>query len=67
LFVLMLGVLLFLCTSCLFVCIAMSSSEVMSHPKTNLVPRISSLRQVVPLIIFLYSIMLLLITVTCSG
>jgi hypothetical protein len=28
LFVLVIGVLLFLCTSCLFVCIAMSSSEV---------------------------------------
>jgi hypothetical protein len=33
----MFGVLLFLCTSYLFVCIATSSSEVTSHPKTNLV------------------------------
>jgi hypothetical protein len=33
----MFGVLLFLCTSCIFVCIATSSSEVTSHPKTHLV------------------------------
>jgi hypothetical protein len=31
------------------------------------VPKISSLRQVVPLITLLYLIMFLLITVTCSG
>jgi hypothetical protein len=37
LFVLMFGVLLFLSTSCLFVCVATSSGEVTSHPKTNLV------------------------------
>jgi hypothetical protein len=34
----MFGVLLFLCTSFLFICIATSSSEVTSHPKTNMVP-----------------------------
>jgi hypothetical protein len=55
----MFGVLLFLCTSCLFVCIGMSSNEVTSYPKTNLVKYlgISSLRQVVPLITLLYLIM----------
>jgi hypothetical protein len=65
----MYGVLLFLSTSCLFVCIAMSSSEVTSHLKTKLVKYlgISSLRQVVPLITLLYLTMFLLITVTCSG
>jgi hypothetical protein len=46
----------------------MSSSEVTSHLKTKLVKYlgISSLRQVVSLITFLYLIMFLLITVTCS-
>jgi hypothetical protein len=41
----------------MFVCIATSRSEVTSHPKTNLVkvPGISSLRQVVPLITFLFT------------
>jgi hypothetical protein len=34
----MFGVMLFLCTPCLFVCIATSSSEVTSHLKTKLVP-----------------------------
>jgi hypothetical protein len=34
----MFGVMLFLCTPYLFVCIAMSSSEVTSHLKTKLVP-----------------------------
>jgi hypothetical protein len=34
----MFGVLLFLCTSCLFVCIAAISSEVTSHLKIKLVP-----------------------------
>jgi hypothetical protein len=33
----MFGVLLFLSTSCLFVCISTSSSEVTSHLKTKLV------------------------------
>jgi hypothetical protein len=53
----------------MFVCIAMSSSEVTSHLKTKLVKYlgISSVRQVVALITFLYLIMFLLITVTCSG
>jgi hypothetical protein len=51
----------------MFVCIATSSSEVTSHLKTKLVRYlgISSLRQVVPLITFLYLIMFLLITGTC--
>jgi hypothetical protein len=53
----------------MFICIAMSSSEVTSYLKTKLVKylRISSLRQVVPLITFLYLIMIMLITVTCTG
>jgi hypothetical protein len=38
----MFGVLLFLSTSCLFVCVATSSSEVTSHPKTNLVRYLDS-------------------------
>jgi hypothetical protein len=37
----------------MFVCIATFSSEVMSHLKSKLVPRISSPSQVVPLITFL--------------
>jgi hypothetical protein len=37
-FVLMFGVLLFLCTSCLFICIATSSNEVTGHPKISIVP-----------------------------
>jgi hypothetical protein len=36
----------------MFVCIATTSNEVMSHPKSKLVPEISSARQVVPLITF---------------
>jgi hypothetical protein len=54
-FVLMFGVLFCLCTPFLSVCIAISSGEVMSHPKTNLVkvPRISSLRQAMSLVTFL--------------
>jgi hypothetical protein len=39
LFVLMFGVLLFLCDPCLFICIATASSAVTSHLKTKLVPR----------------------------
>jgi hypothetical protein len=38
----MFGVMLFLCTPCLFVCIATSSSEVTSHLKTNLVKCLGS-------------------------
>jgi hypothetical protein len=47
----MFGLLLFLNTSCLFVYIATSSSEVTSHQKTKLVKYLGilSLRQVVPL------------------
>jgi hypothetical protein len=33
----MFGVLLFLCTTCIFVCITMSSSKVTRNPSTNLV------------------------------
>jgi hypothetical protein len=60
----MFGVLLFLSTSYLLVCVATSSIEVTGHPKTNLVrylesqgevPGISSLRQVVPLFTFLFN------------
>jgi hypothetical protein len=51
----------------MFVCIAMISSEVTRILKNKLVPGISSLRHVVPLITFLSPKMLLLITVTCSG
>jgi hypothetical protein len=36
----------------MFVCIAMTSSEVTSHLKSKLVPGISSARQVVPLITY---------------
>jgi hypothetical protein len=39
LFVLMFGVLLFLSTYCLFVCIATCSSEITSHLNTKLVPK----------------------------
>jgi hypothetical protein len=55
----MIGVMLFLCTPYLFVCIATSSSEVTSHLKTKLVKYLgnSSLRQVVPLVTLLYLIM----------
>jgi hypothetical protein len=38
----------------MFVCIATTSSEVTSHLKSKLVPGISSLRQVVPLITSFY-------------
>jgi hypothetical protein len=67
-YVLMFGVMLIFSYS-MFVCIAMSSSEVTSHLKTKLVKYlgISSLRQVVPLITLLYLIMFLLIIVSCSG
>jgi hypothetical protein len=41
----------------MFVCIAMFSSEVMSHLKSKLVPGISSPMQVVPLIAPFYLIM----------
>jgi hypothetical protein len=49
----------------MFVCIATDSSEVTSYLKPKLVPGISSLRQFVPLVTFLYLIMFMLITVTC--
>jgi hypothetical protein len=65
----MFSVLLVLITYCLFVYIATSSSEVTSHLKTKLVKYLGilSLRKVVPLITFIYLIIFLLITVTCSG
>jgi hypothetical protein len=65
-FVLMFGVMLIFAYT-MSVCIATSSREVMSHRKINMVPGISSLRQVVCLITLLYLIMFLLITVTCLG
>jgi hypothetical protein len=54
---------------CLITCIPTHRSEVMKNRKTNLVKHldIASIRQVVPLITFLYLIMFLLITVTCLG
>jgi hypothetical protein len=51
----MFGVMLIL--PILFVCIAMTSSEVTSHLKFILVPGISSSKQVVPLITHFYLIM----------
>jgi hypothetical protein len=51
----------------MFVCIATFRSEVMSHLKSKLVPGISSLRQVVPLITSFYTIMFLLIIMICIG
>jgi hypothetical protein len=65
-FVLMFGVMLIFAYT-MSVCIATSRREVMSHRKTNMVPGISSLRQVVCLITLLYLIMFMLINVTCSG
>jgi hypothetical protein len=67
-FVLMFGVMLFLCTPCSFVCIATSSSEVTSHLKTKLVPVDLKSKASCALDHYsLYPIMFLLITVTCSG
>jgi hypothetical protein len=51
----------------LFVCIATFSSEVTSHLKSKLVPEISSPRQVVPLITFIYPIMFFIIIYSCIG
>jgi hypothetical protein len=51
----------------MFVCISTVSSEVMSHLKSELVPRISSHRQVVPLITFIYIIMFSIIILACIG
>jgi hypothetical protein len=67
-YVIMFGVMLIFVHT-IFVCIATSSSEVTSHLKTKLVKYlgISSLRQVMALITFLYQIMFLLITVTYSS
>jgi hypothetical protein len=45
----------------MFVCMATFSSEVTSHLKSKLVPGISSPRQVVPLITFIYPIMFFII------
>jgi hypothetical protein len=64
-FVLMFGVMFFFLYHVF--CIATISSEVTRILKSKLVPRMLSLRQVVPLITFLYPIMFMLITVTCSG
>jgi hypothetical protein len=54
-------------TYTVFVCIATNISEVTCHLKIILVPGISSLRHVVPLITHFYLIMFMLITVTCLG
>jgi hypothetical protein len=49
------------------ICIATTSSEVTSHLKITLTPGISSLRQVVPLITFIYPIMFFIIIYSCIG
>jgi hypothetical protein len=52
----------------MFVCIAMSSSEVMSHLKTKLIPGNHESKVSCALNHFsLYPIIFLLITVTCSS
>jgi hypothetical protein len=51
----------------MFVCSATTSSEVTSHWKSKLVPGISSPRQVVPLITFIYLIMSSIIILSCIG
>jgi hypothetical protein len=51
----------------MFVCIATFSSEDTSHLKSKLVPGISSPRQVVPLITFIYPIMFFIIILSCIG
>jgi hypothetical protein len=65
-FVLMFDVMLILPISC-FVYIATTSSEVTRHLKSKLVPRISSPRQVVPLITSICPIMFLLIIMIFIG
>jgi hypothetical protein len=55
------GMLIFVYT--MFVCIATTSREFSSHLKITLVTRISSGRQVVPLITFVYPIMFFIITI----
>jgi hypothetical protein len=51
----------------MFACIAMSSSEVTSHLKAKLVPGNLEPKASCALDHFIYPIMFLLITVTCSG
>jgi hypothetical protein len=51
----------------MFVCIATFSSENTSHLKSKLVPGISSPRQVMPLITFIYPIMSFIIIYSCIG
>jgi L-asparagine transporter-like permease len=51
----------------MFVCIATTSSEVTSHLKIILVPGISSPRQVLPLITFIYLIIFFIIIYSCIG
>jgi hypothetical protein len=51
----------------MFVCIATFSSEVTSHLKSKSVPGISSPRQVVPLITFIYPIIFFIIIYSCIG
>jgi hypothetical protein len=62
----MFGVMLFFAYT-MFVCIATISSEVTRIWRIILVPRISSPRQVVALITFIYPIMLFIITYSCIG
>jgi hypothetical protein len=51
----------------MFVCVATTSSEATSHMMSKLVPGISSPRQVMPLITFIYPIMFSIITYSCIG
>jgi hypothetical protein len=51
----------------MFVCIATFSSEDTCHLKSKLVPRISSPRQVVPLITSFYPVIFLLVILICIG
>jgi hypothetical protein len=51
----------------MFVCIATFSSEDTSHLKSKLVPEISSAKQVVPFITFIYPIMFFIIIYSCIG
>jgi hypothetical protein len=51
----------------MFVCIATNSSDVTSHLKNKLVPRNLECKASYALITFLYPIMFMLITVTCTS
>jgi hypothetical protein len=60
---------LFLSTSCLFVCIVVIDKRGDEEPEDQIgeVLGVVPKRQVVPLISFLYLILFSIITVTCSG